>query len=778
MKNLSIKAKLFIITLSVTILVSILISFQSINTINSISKSNIEKYKNEAYQSKQDELKNYVSLAKHTINNFYERSSEDKIKEEVKSTLQSQSNQLIQILQQVYDANAYTVYERELKKRLMFIVNVSRYGKHGYFWINDFDTKIVMHPLKSHLNGKSKKGVRHWDEFVEKGTSEKGSGFVSYVQTLKGKKLPKVSYVQTFKPYNWIIGTGAYVGNVTNKLKKEALATVKTMKYGKEGYFWIEDISSKIIMHPTNSSLVGQTINSGRSNSSKITYTEEFKPWNWTIKTEISTKDIDIEVANMIKEEKDKINTIIFSLIIEVLVLLVIIIFIVNSVLNSIIISPLKKFEHGILSFFKYLNKESSSIEKLDDSTDDEIGNISKVVNNNINKTKKLIDEEIEFISHSKSILDRVSNGFYNETITYRSSNSALEDFKNTVNNMINITKEHFEDINNILKEYSSLDYRKELNFNNIESGGAFDDLVKSINSLKSVITSTLVENKQTGLTLEHSSKVLLDNVAILDKNSNEAAVSLEETAGALDEITSNISNNTTNVIEMSKYGNEVKVEVSKGQNLANQTTKAMDDIDNEVISISEAITVIDQIAFQTNILSLNAAVEAATAGEAGKGFAVVAQEVRNLASRSADAANDIKTIVETATKKANEGKEIANQMIEGYTHLNHSITKTIDMISNIENSSKEQQNGIIQINNSIASLDTQTQRNAEISSQTKSIALQTDILAKESVESANSKEFEGKNDIKAKVDNNTISNSIKIDKITSSSNNEEWSSF
>jgi methyl-accepting chemotaxis protein len=82
------------------------------------------------------------------------------------------------------------------------------------------------------------------------------------------------------------------------------------------------------------------------------------------------------------------------------------------------------------------------------------------------------------------------------------------------------------------------------------------------------------------------------------------------------------------------------------GEKLAEQTTEAMNEIDEEVNAINEAITIIDQIAFQTNILSLNAAVEAATAGEAGKGFAVVAQEVRNLASRSAEAANEIKELV------------------------------------------------------------------------------------------------------------------------------------
>jgi len=179
--------------------------------------------------------------------------------------------------------------------------------------------------------------------------------------------------------------------------------------------------------------------------------------------------------------------------------------------------------------------------------------------------------------------------------------------------------------------------------------------------------------------------------------------------------------------------------------------TKAMDEINTEVTAISEAISVIDQIAFQTNILSLNAAVEAATAGEAGKGFAVVAQEVRNLASRSAEAANEIKALVTNATDKANNGKSIADEMIDGYTHLNHSITKTLDMISNVEMASKEQQHGIEQINDAVAILDQQTQQNASVASHTKEIADKTQQIAHDIIEDVNQKEFIGKDSVKAK---------------------------
>ena len=271
-----------------------------------------------------------------------------------------------------------------------------------------------------------------------------------------------------------------------------------------------------------------------------------------------------------------------------------------------------------------------------------------------------------------------------------------------------------------------------------------------------------LVENKSNGLTLDVSSGILLNNVDILNKNSNEAAAALEETAAAVEEISSNISNNTDNIIQMSKLASNVTNSVTKGETLANQTTESMNEIDKEVNSINEAIIIIDQIAFQTNILSLNAAVEAATAGEAGKGFAVVAQEVRNLATRSAEAAREIKAIVENATKKADLGKKISEDMISGYKTLNEDIIKTIDLIKGVEFSSKEQLAGIEQINHAINSLDQQTQQNAQIASQTYSVAMQTDTIAKLIVSSANSKEFIGKNEVKAKtLDENSTNKSV-----------------
>jgi len=287
-----------------------------------------------------------------------------------------------------------------------------------------------------------------------------------------------------------------------------------------------------------------------------------------------------------------------------------------------------------------------------------------------------------------------------------------------------------------------------------------------------------LVTSNQRGLHLQKSSIELLENMDILNKSTNEAAASLEETAAALEQITQNVNQNNTNVQEMSKYANEVINSAKLGQELSTQTDNAMDEINNEVTSINEAITIIDQIAFQTNILSLNAAVEAATAGEAGKGFAVVAQEVRNLASRSAEAANEIKKLVETAKHKADSGKEVAFKMTQGYEKLYENINGTIELISNVEQASLHQQQAISQVNDAVNLLDKQTQNNASVAAHTDTIADKTNKISNQIVADTQSKQFIGKNEPTQNGQTSENNKTKKETDITKDDKKDEWENF
>ena len=397
----------------------------------------------------------------------------------------------------------------------------------------------------------------------------------------------------------------------------------------------------------------------------------------------------------------------------------------------------------GIEEFFAFINFEKDDIKLIGVDSTDELGMMSKIINKNIANTKANILRDRELIADTIRVANSINKGHLDQKIMVNSNNPALNELKDIINEMLNTLNSNISNILTVLTSYSKLDFRPRLKDNDLE--GIIQELEKDINILRDVITQTLLDNKKVGITLKENANILSFNMQSISTAANSQAASLEETAASLEEITSNITNNTQTTTKMASYGEKVKESIKIGQDLANKTVSSMEDINKQALAINEAIGVIDQIAFQTNILSLNAAVEAATAGEAGKGFAVVAQEVRNLATRSAEAANEIKRIVQLATSKTKEGSEIANSMIEGYTSLNENISITLDLIQNVTTASKEQSVGMVQINDAVNNLDQITQRNAQSASEANEIAKQTLKISNEIIEQVNSKEFDGK---------------------------------
>ncbi|MDR1309752.1 MAG: methyl-accepting chemotaxis protein [Deltaproteobacteria bacterium] len=215
----------------------------------------------------------------------------------------------------------------------------------------------------------------------------------------------------------------------------------------------------------------------------------------------------------------------------------------------------------------------------------------------------------------------------------------------------------------------------------------------------------------------------LAANSSALADGAYKSSASLEETSAALEELSSMTSRNAGNSVEADKLMQLASESVIRAQTSMDNVIEAMAEISSSGNEIGKIIKSIDDIAFQTNLLALNAAVEAARAGEAGAGFAVVAEEVRNLASRSADAAKNTASLIENTTRNIDSGSQMVNFTAENFKVVTDHSTKVAQLIGEVAEASKEQSQGIDQISKAMNDLDRVTQANAASAKESSGIA-------------------------------------------------------
>ena len=410
-------------------------------------------------------------------------------------------------------------------------------------------------------------------------------------------------------------------------------------------------------------------------------------------------------------------------------------------------------FSVGFLSYLSHINSEYFLISSLIFIC---IISFFFFYGMNLLKEKKeliILDEkkddlEEDFIEELVTQSSLMSKNIFKNKINIKTKNQNFQTIADNINQTANNLSSSFDEMLQFFEKYQKNDFTVEIKNNKSEE---LQTLIEAINKLNVKISRMLLSSLKSGNMFKKNADSLKNNMELLSANIVTQATILEETSASMEEITSSVRNNSLDVDKMLTYSNELLISVKSGYKSAKNSAELMDRINDKTKSIEEAITVIDQIAFQTNILSLNAAVEAATAGEAGRGFAVVAAEVRNLASRSADAAKEIKSLVESATKEANNGKNASSDMIKEYDVLNENIQKTKEIIENISSSLKEQEKGIEQVNVAVADLDRATQQNALRAQETREIANQNDQMATTMVMETNKTNFFGRDEFNRK---------------------------
>ncbi len=243
------------------------------------------------------------------------------------------------------------------------------------------------------------------------------------------------------------------------------------------------------------------------------------------------------------------------------------------------------------------------------------------------------------------------------------------------------------------------------------EIGVLFEALRRMQESLTRTVTTVRhgVEEINLG-----SREIFVGNTDLSSRTEQQAA-SLQQTAASMEELAGTVKQNTDNALQADRLAKEATQVAQRGGTAVSQVVSTMDDITTSSSKITEIVGVIDGIAFQTNILALNASVEAARAGEQGRGFAVVAGEVRSLAQRSAQAAKEIKTLIEDSVETIQSGSRQAAQAGTVMRDVVASIEGVTTIMAEIASASNEQLDGIEQVNQAVAQMDAVVQQNASL---------------------------------------------------------------
>jgi len=398
---------------------------------------------------------------------------------------------------------------------------------------------------------------------------------------------------------------------------------------------------------------------------------------------------------------------------------------------------------------------------------------------------------EVRIEKEINELVTSINNGDLSNRIELADKEGFFENLSIGINELTDGIDATFSDINHSMQSLANGNLNNKITS---EYKGVYNDCKENINATVDKLSEIVGQITESADFINNTSKEIASGNNNLSERVETQASSLEETASSMEELTSTVKNNAENAQQANSVSTKARELAENGGEIVTSAVNAMAEINDSSNKISAIIGVIDEIAFQTNLLALNASVEAARAGEQGRGFSVVATEVRNLAQRSAAAAQESKTLIQTSIQKVRAGTEFVNETGSALNEIVTGVKQVGDIISEIAAASLEQSQGIEQVNQAVAQMDEITQQNAALAEQASAASVSMSDQSQTMIGLLDFFDINASNNITAPVINQQAAPShqspskvirkkettkpVENNRIVSSSEDDEWGEF